>query len=33
MSQYISIENEQKMKALLNDENVELIMKNMIKEY
>ena len=30
---FISIENEQKMRDLLNDENVELIMETMIKEY
>ena len=29
----ISTENEQKMRDLLNDENVELIMETMIKEY
>lgn len=33
MSQNISIENEQKIKDLLNDENAELIIKTMIKEY
>lgn len=33
MSQNISIENEQKIRDLLNDEDAELIIKTMIKEY
>lgn len=33
MKQYISIENEQKINELLNNENAELIMKTMINKY
>ncbi len=33
MSQHITIENEQKIKELLNDENIDLIMTTMINKY